>query len=376
MNYTIKDLRKKGLIIFEAKMGSHAYGTNIPTSDIDLRGVFIQPLDDIFKYGYKDQVADKTNDIVFYELKRFMELVQKNNPNILELLNAPKDCIIHQDPIYDYILDNSEKFITKKCRYTFAGYAIEQIKKARGYNKKMNWEEAEMKRKGVLDFCYILEDGMTITLDEWLENVNEFQGFDEEDLKLTPKDLGLAKIDHAHDLYGMYDLSEFDIPKGIVSERDANDVQLTSFPKEAPFVAYLTFNKDAYSTHCKRYKEYQTWLKERNEDRFKMNKDHGKNYDSKNMMHTFRLLKMALEIADGEINVRRSDEERVKLLKIRHGEYDYDDLIEEAEGMIEKLDDAFDNSSLPDKVDPEFTAELELQMRNEWYNLYCPASGE
>lgn len=348
-------------------MGSHAYGTNIPTSDVDLRGIFIQPLEDIMEYGYVEQVADKTNDIVFYELKRFFDLLDKNNPNILELLAAPEDCVIYKDPLYDIIQSHTKEFITKKCRYTFAGYAIEQIKKARGYNKKINWEEAEMARRGVLDFCYILDDGMTIPLDKWLEKVNEFEDFEGDTLK--QEDIGLAKIDHAHDLYGMYDLSEFDIPKGIVSKREANDVQLSSFPKEAEFLGYLTFNKDAYSTHCKRYNEYQTWLKERNVHRFKLNKEHGKNYDSKNMMHTFRLLKMALEIAKGELNVRRPEEEIETLMKIRHGEYEYDDLIKEAEGMIESLDEAFDNSVLPDKVQKGLAGKIELQIRKLRYNL-------
>ncbi len=353
MNYTVEDLRKKNLIIFEAKMGSHAYGTNIPTSDIDLRGVFVQPLDDIFKYGYRDQVADKTNDIVFYELKRFLELVRKNNPNILELLNAPKDCIIYEHPIYEQILIHASKFITTTCRHSFAGYAIEQIRKARGYNKKINWEESQMVRKTVLDFCYILHGNDTIPLKKYLK-----------DNQLNQEDCSLAKIDHAHDLYALY----FH-PGGIVNEeKAANDVQLTSIPKGVHVSRHLTFNKDAYSTHCKRFKEYQTWLKERNEDRFKMNKDHGKNYDSKNMMHTFRLLKMAKEIADtGQINVRRSDEEREKLLKIRHGEYEFDDLIKEAEAMIVEMDEAFDKCKLPNKIDPEFVATLELRIRKRIY---------
>ena len=365
MTYTVKDLRDGELIIFEAKMGSHAYGTNIPTSDVDLRGVFIQPLEDIFKYGFVDQVSDKTNDIVFYELKRFLELVKKNNPNILELLNAPKDCVIHRDPIYKLIEDEARHFVTTKCRHTFAGYAIEQIRKARGYNKKMNWEESQMTRRGVLDFCYILKDGGTMPLMEWLDLYNSVHKTDR-----GHKDFALAKVDHAHDLYVMYYMPN----TGIVSDtRKANDVQLFSIPKGIAVLGpagYLTFNKDAYSTHCKRYAEYQTWLKERNEDRFKMNKEHGKNYDSKNMMHTFRLLKMAIEIAEtGKINVRRSDEEREKLLKIRHGEYEYDILIEEAEAMIGQLDEAFDNSNLPDKIYDHYVAQLELNIREKWYKL-------
>jgi len=342
-------------------MGSHAYGTNIPTSDVDLRGIFVQPLEDILRYGYADQVSDKLNDIVYYELGRFFELLEKNNPNILELLEAPEDCIQIQNPVYDQIHRNAKSFITKKCRYTFAGYAIEQIKKARGYNKKMNWEEAEMDRKGVLDFCYVLDDGGSVPLIQWIQdNYGE---------PISHQNFALAKVDHAHDIYAMY-LMDHDQPAGIVSDtRKANDVQLTSIPKGNTAVGYMTFNKDAYSTHCKRYNEYQTWLKERNEDRFKMNKDHGKNYDSKNMMHTFRLLNMSLEIAKGELNVRRPPEEIKKLMKIRYGEYEFDDLIVEAEAMIAALDQAFDKSSLPEKVDGKRIAGIELSIRKFMYGL-------
>ena len=372
--YTIKDLEEKNLIIFSAVMGSHAYGTALPTSDTDIRGVFIQPLEDILGFGRIDQVADKSNDIIYYEIGRFLELVQSNNPNILELLNCPEDCIQYKDSIFDLVLAQKDKFISKVCKNSFAGYAIGQIKKARGYNKKINWEETAMVRKNVLDFCYILEDNGTVKLNKWIEKYNQsFIGA--QNYNRSAACFGLAKVDHAHDIYAMYDLfhhipnMDF-IPMGIVSDpQKANDVQLVSIPKEDldHFVGYLTFNKDAYSTHCKRYKEYQTWLKERNEDRFKMNKEHGKNYDSKNLMHTFRLLSMATEIAKGEINVRRSPEEIKTLMKIRKGEYDYDQLLEEAEAMIKNLDDIFDKSNLPDNVDRDFVNNLLIQIRKERY---------
>ncbi|MCK9545046.1 MAG: hypothetical protein M0R03_23770, partial [Novosphingobium sp.] len=263
--------------------------------------------------------------------------------------------------LYHEIKKNAKNFVTKDCKFTFAGYAIEQIKKARGYNKKINWEEAQMVRRGVLDFCYILEDGGSVPLIEWISRKYK---------SLTHKDFALAKVDHAHDTYVMYKMKKGE-PSGIVSDtRKANDIQLFSIPKENKLVGYMTFNKDAYSTHCKRFKEYETWLKERNEDRFKMNKKHGKNYDSKNMMHAFRLLKMAIEIAEsGEINVRRSEEEREKLMKIRKGEYEYDDLIVEAEDLIKTMDEAFDKSSLPQEIDSEFVAKLELSIRSISYGL-------
>jgi len=377
-------LRRNNLIIFECISGSKAYGTNLPESDIDIRGIFILPLEYILSNRYIQQVSDTKNDIVFYELKRFFELLNKNNPNILEILNIPEDCIIYKDPLYDMIKEKEKEFITKRCRFTFAGYAIEQIKKARGYNKKMNWEESEMKRKGVLDFCYIIKDGKTQLFEEWLKKNyvraccrNNVGDYIYENDNITQKNFGLAKVDHAHDIYALYSNMRPEADWGIVSGEDANDIQLTSIPKSfgrefgklLPTV-YLTFNKDAYSTHCKRYSEYQTWLKERNDDRFKMNKKHGKNYDSKNLMHTFRLLKMALEIAEtGEINIRRPPEEIETLMKIRQGEYEYDILIKEAEAMIEEMDKAFDDSSLPDRVREDFAGELELQIRKKRYNL-------
>jgi len=352
--YTLDILRNEGLIVFEAIMGSRAYGTALPTSDTDIRGVFIQPEEDILGFGYVDQVADNTNDIVFYEIRRFLQLVQSNNPNILELLNAPKDCILHKDPIFDLVLEQKDQFITKQCKNSFAGYAIGQIKKARGYNKKINWEENEMVRKNVLDFCYILEDsGMSVPFPEWT-SIDQFN-------------YGLAKIDHAHDIYAMYNIA-YEGGNGIVSDPEtANDVQLSSIPKGKILVAYLTFNKDAYSTHCKRYAEYKEWLDNRNEDRFKMNKEHGKQYDSKNMMHTFRLLNMASEIANGEINVRRPEKEIETLMEIRKGEYDYEKLLMDAEALIANLDEMFDNSELPNKVNQEFVDKLLIKIRKLRY---------
>ena len=56
--------------------GSHAYGTNIETSDTDYAGVFIQSVDDILGNKYVEQVNDDKNDIVIYELRRFLEILE------------------------------------------------------------------------------------------------------------------------------------------------------------------------------------------------------------------------------------------------------------------------------------------------------------
>ena len=156
---------------------------------------------------------------------------------------------------------------------------------------------------------------------------------------------------------------------GIISDPDtANDVQLTSIPKGMTPIAHLVTNLNAYSTHCKKFKEYQTWLKERNVNRFKMNKEHGKNYNSKNLMHCMRLLDMVAEMLDtGIINVRRSPEQIDYLMKIRRGEMEYEDLLQSAEAKISALDEKYANSILPDKVNTKIVLNTLLNMRNYFY---------
>lgn len=92
----------------------------------------------------------------------------------------------------------------------------------------------------------------------------------------------------------------------------------------------MNFNKDSYSIYCREYKEYLESEENRNE-RYQSALPHRKSYDAKNMMHTFRLLSMAEEIAlYQQVIVKRED--RDFLLKIRNGEFDFDDLMK----MVEK----------------------------------------
>jgi len=168
-------------------------------------------------------------------------------------------------------------------------------------------------------------------------------------------------------IYNMYFMdSEF----GIVSNEEiANEVQVVSIPKGKKSIGFLLFKGENYSIHCKNYAEYLEWLKNRNEDRFKMNKDHGKNYDSKNCMHMMRILNMSKEIANGEINVRRSPEEIKILMQIRKGEMEYDDIIEQGEAKIKELDKLYDESNLPDFVDKKMVNDLLIKIRKLRYNL-------
>lgn len=89
----IEELKEKQLILLECISGSKAYGLDTPESDTDIKGIFFLPKEAFFGLYYIDQVSNESNDIIYYELGRFIELLSKNNPNILELLNTPEDCM-------------------------------------------------------------------------------------------------------------------------------------------------------------------------------------------------------------------------------------------------------------------------------------------
>jgi uncharacterized protein len=350
---TIEYIKDNELLIFESISGSRLYGLDTATSDTDIRGVFILPKNMFYGLEYTGQVNNETNDIVYYELKKFIELLSKNNPNILEMLNVTAHCVLYKHPIMDMI--KPEMFLSKLCERTFANYAFTQIKKAFGLEKKIV-NPVEEERKSVLDFCYVHTNKDAVALKVFLEEDNMMQ-----------TELGLSSITHLRDCYNLY-YSTVQNYAGIAKKENANDVNLSSIPKEEKPIGILYFNKDGYSTYCKRYKDYWDWVAKRNDERFKTTMSHGKNYDSKNMMHVFRLLFMAKEIAiEGKINVHRND--RAFLLAIKEGKFEYDDLVEQAEEMKEELPLLYEKSGLMDEPDMEKVDDLLIKMRNEYYDV-------
>jgi len=280
--------------------------------------------------------------------------LSKNNPNILELLNPPADTILHRHSLMDKI--KTEMFLSKLCKQTFAGYAMSQIKKAKGLNKKII-NPVEKERKSVIEFCHVIAGAGTVSLKNWL-NQNNF----------LDTECGLVNVPHMRDVYGIFHLSQSPQCelRGIYSGENANDVLLSSIPKGIEPLAIMSFNKDGYSTYCKDYKEYWGWVDNRNEVRYNNTVEHGKNYDAKNMMHTFRLLTMAEEIArDGIINIRRQDREF--LLSIKHGNFMYDDLVKMANEKLLQIDELYEMSTLPESPNTTLINDLLVEVREEFY---------
>ena len=345
----IKDI--EDIMIYKVLAGSRAYGLELPTSDYDYRGIFLQDNSLLLTGNNIPQVGDKKSDQVYYEFNRFMDLLCGANPNILENLFVPTRCIEIMQPAMGPLYNNREKFLTKKIKWTFGGYAISQIKKARGQNKKIV-NPMDKERKTPLDFCYAIRPN-----DGYMHPIIGFL----KELRLKQESIGLSEMPNGPQLFKAYIQRKGDVFRGIMSE-DGADIRHSEIPRGRTPFCFLWYNKDGYSTYCKEYKEYWNWVEKRNPVRYADNAAHGQGYDGKNLMHCIRMLDMAIEVAKGEgMNLERPNREY--LLSVRRGEASYDEIMAEIEEKKILMDEAFDNSKLPEKLDRKFVSEIILKTR-------------
>ena len=362
---TIQNLKSQNLILFEVISGSKSFGLDIPTSDTDIKGVYYLPKAQFYGLNYIPQISNETNDEVYYELGRFVELLLKNNPNILEILASPEDCILYKHPLMERL--QLQDFLSKLCKDSFAGYAMTQIKKARGLNKKIV-NPLPKERKSLLDFCAILNGYDSIPLTKWLREFPSFGGVSEGRGGLVQEQCGLINVPNAKGIYAVfYDYDKTLGYRGITKNELSNEVSVSSIPKGVEPIGYLSCNLEGYSKYCKEYAEYWDWIEKRNEERYNTNQKHGKNYDSKNMMHTIRLLQTAEQIlSTGTLNIRVSN--RDELLAIKAGEMEYDALLQKADDLIASIENLYTTSSLPEAPDSEKLLGVLVEMREELYN--------
>lgn len=406
MNERFEEIRKSGRLIYEYVRGSHAYGLNTPQSDIDTGGVYVAETDEVLglRAGYKEQISDSKSDNVWYEVGRFLELCLNSNPNMLEALFIPERCVRYCAPEMKLILEHREKFLSKKAFNALCGYAIEQIKKARGLNKKI--VEPILERKTPIDFCWTNWGQGSIEVTKYLEmhglkqiycglvdvpNIRgghgvyydwgqhihmewktegEFMDYYHAYLTGNPSPfIDMLKEHCLKDYPGIKigDIYKTITPKGYhgIQKEDgsSNELHLDSVVKDEMPIFNMVYNEDGYKTHCRKYKEQKDWEKNRNPVRYESNLD--KNYDAKNIMHSVRLIQMGIELAKyGKFNVDRNETgDRDFLLKIRNHGFEYEYIVDYAEKKREELNEAIKNCTLPDEIDREFVNELLLKIR-------------
>ena len=156
-------------IQYEVIMGSVAYGVSNDSSDMDVYGFAIPPKDYVFPQlrgeipGFDDfdlkfeqyqqhHIFDATSlggkgrtyDFTIYSIVKYFRLLMDNNPNIIDSLFVPQNCVLHSTDIGDVVRENRQIFLHKGCWAKFKGYAYGQMHKIRT-------KKPEGKRKTLVD---------------------------------------------------------------------------------------------------------------------------------------------------------------------------------------------------------------------------------
>lgn len=332
--------------------GSHCHGIATERSDTDYGGVFImnnEVLLSVIPGIYRDELADHSHDDTMWELNKFTRLLTTSNPTVLESLFVDDRFKEYIDPAFQVFIENRDKFLTKECFKPFGHYAAAQIRKARGLNKMIN--KPIIERKTPVDFCYITCGNDTKPIREWLEMSH-----------MTEEQISLAKLNHGRDAYAVF------IYPGGFCKPNGNDVHVNNLPKGLNTVGTLFFNKDAYTIHCKDYKNQKTWEKERNPVRYETNL--GKSYDAKNMSECIRLVRTCTEIANGETyHVNRRGIDADFLLQVRAHAFEYDQLMDIATRDIENMEHAIANSTIIESIDETMVNDIMLDIRRKIGNF-------
>jgi predicted nucleotidyltransferase len=338
--------------IYRCISGSRSYGTDTEQSDTDVRGVFISPPEVALScFQNLDQAEYPDRDEVLFDLKKFVKLAADCNPNIIELLYTDPEHILFIDPAFVKLRENRHLFLSKKAKFTFAGYAMSQMKRIKSHHKWINNPQLE-DAPDLLDFAkLILPNGNVVDGHAVESFLNAF----------------LVKINAM--TFNVCASAAFSKP---ALSKDRQNIQHVDVSPEKlaqvenlEFYGTLVIQEEAYKASYCKWKEYWEWKKNRNEARSELEEKHG--FDTKHAMHLMRLLRMGCEILqDGKVNVSRPDAE--ELLNIRNGSLTYSDLLLEALRLDSRLDDLYETSSLPNSADKNAIDKLYREIVQEYWS--------
>lgn len=315
-NFLREDKHLGNNIIFLTIGGSHAYGTNVDGSDLDIRGIAIENVDEIIGMKNFEQFENRETDTVIYGLRKVLGLMLNCNPNVIEMLGTREDQVFICNKYGQILKDNSDLFLSKKAIYSFGGYATAQLRRLQNALARDTYPQEE-KEKHILS---------------------------------TVK----GQMRSMEDRYKQLESGSLEL---FISESNKEDLDSEIF-----------MNIDLKHYPLRDFKNIYSEMNNVVKDYAKLNHRNRKKDDlhlNKHAMHIIRLLKMGTEILEGKgINTYRESDIEL-MMDIRNGKYSYEDIFSMVDVLEKEFKYASDNSILPPKPDYNKIEELLISINRD-----------
>lgn len=178
----LHDLEKKKIIqppewlasntMFLVLMGSQAYGTSHEDSDFDMYGFCIPKREVVFPHlagklvGFdtdlgtwegwqqhhcfdRDALGGKGREYDFhiYSIVKYFVLLSENNPNLVDSLFVPFNCIVHNTQVGNMVREKRKIFLHKGAYHRFKQYAYSQLHKMSTKEPEKGSKREEIRKK-------------------------------------------------------------------------------------------------------------------------------------------------------------------------------------------------------------------------------------
>jgi len=303
--------------------GSHAYGTNIEGSDIDVRGVAMNSKKELLTTNNFEQVVNNETDTTIYSFNKLVQLITNCNPNTIELLGLRDEQYFQLNDLGKQLLENKNIFLSQRAIHSFGGYANSQLRRLQNFLARHEYSQGE-KEQHILG---------SIKHSMWA-------------IKERYKDYG-------EDGFKMY-----------VDKAETEDLDEEVF---------LDFNLQHYPL-----RDFRSIIGEMNsvvrgyEKLGKRNTKKTEEKVGKHAMHLIRLYLMGIDILEKEQIITYRENDLELLMKIRNGEFQYEDgkfrdeffeLVDEYE---KKFNYACEHTNLPKKPRIKEIQEFQMEMNEAW----------